>query len=100
MKNDDIIDKFMFRLVAQGFRNKLGINHFNTYLEIHQMNVKTAFLYGELDEEVYMKQPKGFFWKDKSKMCVNLLNPYMDLNKHLRNGIKNLMKQFCSLDSN
>nr|GEW69835.1 zinc finger, CCHC-type [Tanacetum cinerariifolium] len=29
-------------------------------LPIHQMNVKTAFLNGDLDEEVYMKQPEGF----------------------------------------
>ncbi|KAL0318757.1 UNVERIFIED_CONTAM: Retrovirus-related Pol polyprotein from transposon TNT 1-94 [Sesamum angustifolium] len=29
-------------------------------LPIHQMNVKTAFLYGELEEGIYMDQPEGF----------------------------------------
>ncbi|GAA0170671.1 hypothetical protein LIER_24886 [Lithospermum erythrorhizon] len=29
-------------------------------LVIHRMNVKTAFLNDELDEEVYMEQPKGY----------------------------------------
>ncbi|XP_044721122.1 reverse transcriptase (RNA-dependent DNA polymerase) domain-containing protein [Hirsutella rhossiliensis] len=29
-------------------------------LEIEQMDVKTAFLYGDIDEEVYLEQPEGF----------------------------------------
>nr|GEW57124.1 zinc finger, CCHC-type [Tanacetum cinerariifolium] len=80
MKVDGSIDKFKSRLVIQGFRQKEGINYFDTYapvarittirlllalaaihnLVIHQMDVKTTFLNGDLDEEVYMKQPEGF----------------------------------------
>ena len=29
-------------------------------LEVHQMDVKTAFLNGDLDKEIYMEHPKGF----------------------------------------
>nr|GEU46452.1 zinc finger, CCHC-type [Tanacetum cinerariifolium] len=80
MKFDGIIDKFKARLVIQGFRQKEGINYFDTYapvarittirmllalatihnLVIHQMDIKTTFLNGDLDKEVYIKQPEGF----------------------------------------
>jgi hypothetical protein len=32
----------------------------NLNLEIEQMDVKTTFLHGQLEEETYMEQPKGF----------------------------------------
>ncbi|GJW81227.1 zinc finger, CCHC-type containing protein [Tanacetum coccineum] len=80
MKVDRIVQKFKAKLVIQGFRQNSGIDYFNTYapmaristirllvaltsihnLIIHHMDVKTTFLNGELDEEIYMNQPQGF----------------------------------------
>ncbi|KAD4586033.1 hypothetical protein E3N88_23634 [Mikania micrantha] len=80
MKADGSIDKYKARLVIKGFRQKEGVDYFDTYspvtritsirlvlaiaalrnLEVHQMDVKTAFLNGDLEEEIYMEQPEGF----------------------------------------
>jgi hypothetical protein len=42
-------------------------------LLIHQMNVKTAFLNGVLEQEIYMDQPDGFVTKGQEGMVCRLM---------------------------
>ena len=90
MKPDGSIDKFKARLVAKGFKQKSDLDFFDIfspvtriisirlliaiaaifYLKIHQMDVKTAFLNGDLKEEIYMDQPEGFVESgQENKVC-------------------------------
>ncbi|KAL2232792.1 UNVERIFIED_CONTAM: Retrovirus-related Pol polyprotein from transposon TNT 1-94 [Sesamum indicum] len=77
--------KYKARLVAKGFTQKEGIDYneiFSSVVkyttvriilaltayydwELKQMDVKTAFLHGDLDENIYMSQPFGFSNKSK-----------------------------------
>ena len=87
---DGSIDKFKARLVAKGYRQKEGVDFFDTYspvarltsirvliaiasihnLIVHQMDVRTAFLNGELEEEIYMDQPEGLIVQGmEHKVC-------------------------------
>ena len=41
-------------------------------LEIEQLDVKMAFLHGDLEEEIYMEQPEGFEVKGKENLVCRL----------------------------
>ena len=93
MKPDDTIDKYKARLVVKEYRQKEGLDYFDTYspvtritsirmlialaavhdLKIHQMDVKTTFLNGELEKEIYMEQPEGFIVPGKEKKVCRLV---------------------------
>jgi hypothetical protein len=85
---DGQISRYKARIVAKGFQQVNGIDYDETFAsvvkmdsirlalaiatskgwEVHQMDVKNAFLHGDLSEEIYMEQPQGFM-QDSSLVC-------------------------------
>ena len=90
-ENGDM-ERYKARLVARGFNQKYGFDYDETFspvirfesirsvmalgvqykLHLHQMDVSTAFLNGELSEEVYMRQPEGFVKKGEEHLVCRL----------------------------
>ena len=48
------------------------------------MDVKTTFLHGDLEEEIYMKQPKGFAVKGKKELVCKLKKSLYELKQSPR----------------
>eukprot|EP00253_Pinus_taeda_P027305 PITA_27305 len=86
------VEKFKARLVAKGYSQQEGIDFDDTFAPIaklntiriliclatkhkwklHQLDVKSAFLNGELEEEIYLVQPPGFVKKGQEHLVCKL----------------------------
>ena len=91
-KPDGSIDRYKARLVAKGYAQEKGIDFDETFAptcrmtticsicalaanngwNVHQLDIKTAFLNGDLHEEVYVSQPRGFIQKGQEKKVCRL----------------------------
>ena len=89
----DTAERYKARLVAKGYTQKHGVDYQETFapvvkhtalrtvlavvaaldLEMLQLDIKTAFLYGELDEEIYMDQPEGFIKSGRENEVCRLV---------------------------
>ena len=84
--------RYKARLVVKGYSQKKGVDFEEIFspvvkmssirtilslaachdLEVEQMDVKTAFLHGDLEEELYMEQPEGFIAQGKEDYVCKL----------------------------
>ncbi|KAH9314961.1 hypothetical protein KI387_023588, partial [Taxus chinensis] len=116
-KADGTLDKYKARFVAKGFSQQEGTNYEETVsptvkmvtfqlplsfatqfgLKVYQMDVKSAFLNGDLEEEVYMTQPEGFRARGSEHLVCRLIKSlyglkqaprawYIKIDKHLRDS--------------
>ena len=121
------IDKFKCRLCVVGCMQKSGLDYTEVFspvcrleslrvflalgaaldMHIHQLDISTAFLHADVDEDVYMMQPEGTVEQGKERLVCKLVKALYGLrqsprlfNKLLHEyltslGFKRLSKEYC-----
>jgi hypothetical protein len=102
---DGSVDRYKARLVAKGFIQREGIDFKETFslvikfdsihtvfsiadaedMNITQFDVKTAFLYSDIEEEIYMVQPQGFKHPDQQGKVCHICKALYGLRQSARN---------------
>jgi hypothetical protein len=113
---DGLVERYKARLVAKGYAQKEGIDYNETFalvakmtsicillaliaiedLEVHQMDVKTTFLNGDLEEEIYMDQPKGYISEGEEQLVYKLSKTLYGLKQSSRAWYKKIDEYFVS----
>ncbi|GKC64838.1 ribonuclease H-like domain-containing protein [Tanacetum coccineum] len=103
-KSSGEIDRYKVRLVVKGFNQKEGIDFNETFSPVvkmstvrcvialsvtnnwllFQLDVNNAFLYEDLNEDIYMTIPKGFASKDNKNKVCKLVKSLYGLKQALR----------------
>ena len=116
-KSNGEVDTYKAIPVAKGFAQQEGINYDETFAptakwkrirtvinlaaqngwKLHQMDVKSAFLNGDLKEEVFMTQPQGFEVEGQEHKVCKLKKALYVWNKLLELGMQKLMNTFEKL---
>ena len=109
---DGTVEKFKVRLVAQGFSQKEGVDYSEIFattaafqairmvlwlatfysMQFWKLDIKTFFLYGDLQEKIYMKQPPGY--EVGNKVCA-LTKSLYGLKQSMRCALKALSDQLA-----
>ena len=98
------MDRLKARLVAKGYTQIYGSDYYDIFSHVakmtsvrlllsmttmsswplYQLDIKNAFLHGDLAEEVYMEQPLGFVAQGKSGLVCRLRRSLYDLKRFPR----------------